>query len=242
MPRKRMLDPSFWSDADVGLLSRDERLFFLGLVSHSDDEGRGEASPEFLRRAIFGYDSDVTVQMVDEWLKDIAAKIRGLVLYDVGKRRYFWLSHWRRYQKVNRPTPSCLPPPPVREEETERVQLEVDPEYGQMVKAWEAAVGLLNTAHLLELENLVQDWDENNVRLPEGHKNRDVSGPQAVTAAIQETVLHADRPTLAYLKAIMKSWIQNGYQAPKPASKKTLPPAEPGLSKAELAKARKNAR
>ena len=39
MARRRMLDPSFFDDSDVSQLTRDERLFLLGCIRNSDDEG-----------------------------------------------------------------------------------------------------------------------------------------------------------------------------------------------------------
>lgn len=40
MPRRRMLDPSFFEDTDVARLTRDERPFLLGCIRNADDEGR----------------------------------------------------------------------------------------------------------------------------------------------------------------------------------------------------------
>lgn len=246
MPRKRMLDPSFWSDTDIGKLSRDERLMFIGLICHSDDEGRGEASPEFLRRAIFGYDDNVTVQTVNEWLEEIAKQVRGLVLYEDCGRRYYFLASWRRYQRVSHPTPSVLPCPPSDFVGVpSRVQVQLDPAYGKMITSWEQAVGILNTAHVIELDNLVKDWEEHVKKLPAGHKNLEIAAAFAVESAIQETVTHADRPTLAYVKAVLQNWMKDGFRAPKPGKKKvSLPEAKAGLSKEEvkMAKEKKNVR
>jgi len=111
MARKRMIDPSFWTDEKLGLLTPMHRLLFMGLISNADDEGRLQGHPALVKSLIFPYDIDITHQQVEEWLFDLHKE--GLILiYEVGKQRYIWIPNFLKYQQINRPTPSKLPAPP----------------------------------------------------------------------------------------------------------------------------------
>ncbi len=43
-----MIDPGIWTDPDLGALSRDHRLIYIGTFSLADDEGRLKADPRLL--------------------------------------------------------------------------------------------------------------------------------------------------------------------------------------------------
>ena len=100
MPRKRMIHPDLWADEEVGRLSRDARLLWIAMFSLADDEGRGTASAAYLRRAVFGFDDDVTQEMVAGWRGEIATTMRNIVFYQEADREFYRLVNWRRYQKV----------------------------------------------------------------------------------------------------------------------------------------------
>lgn len=108
MARKRMIDPSFWTDEKLGeQCSIAERLLFMGLISNADDEGRGRANPKLLLSMIFPYDD---MRLSD--FKNSLAKLASLELirlYQVEGQQYFAVTHFRKYQTVNRPTPSEIP-------------------------------------------------------------------------------------------------------------------------------------
>lgn len=108
MPRRRMIDPSIWSDSLVGSLSDPARILFIALISNADDEGRLEADALSLRRTAFGF-RDVSVSDVEGWLSEIASKLRSVAVYDRDGRRYVELQNWLCYQTINRPTPSRIP-------------------------------------------------------------------------------------------------------------------------------------
>lgn len=112
MARKRMIDPSIWSDEKLGLLSPLHRLLFIGLFSNADDEGRLPGHPNYIKSLIFPYDNDITPQNVEAMLNDLNRK--GFILtYMVNGQRYIQVVNFLKYQKINRPTPSKIPPPPV---------------------------------------------------------------------------------------------------------------------------------
>lgn len=108
MARKRMIDPSFWIDEKLGTMSPIVRLLFMGLISNSDDEGRLVGHPALVKSIVFPYDIDVSIQQVEEYLQQIHEK--GLIqIYSVNNQTYIQVNKFKKYQKINRPTPSQLP-------------------------------------------------------------------------------------------------------------------------------------
>lgn len=114
MARRRMIDPKFWGDETIGKLDAQERLFYIGLFSLADDEGRICGSPAYLRSQIYPYD-DTPLDSIVTWtlhLKDI-----GLIhIYDdpTGNgSTYIDHPKWLKYQRIDNPAPSLLPPCPL---------------------------------------------------------------------------------------------------------------------------------
>lgn len=110
MPRIRTLKPGFWSDAGVVGLSREARLLLVGLISMSDDEGRFVATPAAIRGYVYPFDN-VTDAFVTR-TRDEIAKAGIVFLYRADGLDLGVLPNFLRHQRVNRPTPSVIPPPP----------------------------------------------------------------------------------------------------------------------------------
>lgn len=111
-PRIRTLKPEASRDEKIGRLSRDARLlFFTGLVSLADDEGRMRAMPSALIGDVFPYDDDITPAKVTRWLGEIERE-QLILRYKVDSVEYLAIRHFKRHQQINRPRPSVLPPPP----------------------------------------------------------------------------------------------------------------------------------
>lgn len=112
MARIRTIKPEFWSDFQLAQkLSRDQRLFYIGLWNEADDEGRFQAHPIRLKGAIFPYDDDLHGVLIEDSLRALAGAGK-LVLYEVDGEPYGQLLHFLEHQKINRPTPSRIPAPP----------------------------------------------------------------------------------------------------------------------------------
>jgi hypothetical protein len=110
MPRIRTLKPELWQDEDIGALSRDARLLFIGLITQADDEGRLVGAPRLLWSQIFPWD-DYSPERLGAWLTELAGA--GLVRqYESGGRAYIHLPGWKRHQKISHPAKSKLPRPP----------------------------------------------------------------------------------------------------------------------------------
>lgn len=113
MARIRSIKPSIWTDERFIDLGRDARLLFLGMISHADDAGRLVASGAALIGAIFPHD-EITPRQVEKWRDEIAAA--GLItIYRAGRGTYSHLHGWSKHQRIQKPQPSTLPPPPVTE-------------------------------------------------------------------------------------------------------------------------------
>lgn len=118
MARKRMIDPSIWTDVKIGSLSRDERLLFIGCFSNADDEGRMPGNPAFLRSVIFPYD-DLSIEEVRQMRDRIASACKNFTLYSDGENEYIAFRKWRKYQSPRYPQASNYPAPPWQQESGE---------------------------------------------------------------------------------------------------------------------------
>jgi hypothetical protein len=111
MPRIRTLKPEAPQHRKVGRLSIWARWLWVTMLTQADDDGRLPADPGQLRLLAFGYDEDVTVAKVADWLAEIAQT--GLIVrYDVRKVPYAHFPSWHDHQRIDRPTRSKWPPPP----------------------------------------------------------------------------------------------------------------------------------
>lgn len=109
MARKRMIDPSFWTDEKLGNCSIQERYLFMGLVSNADDEGYGRANPKLLKSLIFPYD-DLRASDLENWLSRLGG-LKLIVLYGVDEQTYYYLPNFTKHQTINKPTKSSFPKP-----------------------------------------------------------------------------------------------------------------------------------
>lgn len=114
MPRRRMIDPDFWSDGKIKKLTFVERLFFIGLFNHADDEGRILADPSFLRAQIFPYDN-ISIKDILKMRDRIAESPNVLIYSQNGNdgEEYLAFLKWDEYQKPDHARPSKIPPPPI---------------------------------------------------------------------------------------------------------------------------------
>lgn len=107
MARKRMIDPSFWTDEKLGECSINERLLFMGLISNSDDEGYGRANPKLLKSLIFPYD-EIKIEDFKKWLYNLNEK-QIICLYTYENQNYYYLPKFLSHQIINKPTDTRLP-------------------------------------------------------------------------------------------------------------------------------------
>ena len=111
MPRKRMIDPRIWESEQAMALNSDGFKLYIYTISHADDEGRMQVSVPMLRCRCYPMQLDeISEEVVAGYLQQLCDC--GLVaLYGNGKKL---LGHpnWKRYQSINKPQESKLPPIP----------------------------------------------------------------------------------------------------------------------------------
>ena len=112
MARKRMLSPEIWESESFSSLSDLGKILFIGLISLSDDEGRGKANPNYIKSMLFPYDENRRVAEVKSALKEIA-RCTSTQFYNVNGNDYYCLTSWEKWQKIDKPSKSKLPAPPM---------------------------------------------------------------------------------------------------------------------------------
>ena len=115
MGRIRSVKPEIRIDDTVASWPREVRLAWIYLWGYLDDEGRGRDNLALLRADLFPLDRDVTEKKLDEWLTLMATSLgeageAPLCRYEVDGRRYLHAVRWKQHQRINRPSPSRLPP------------------------------------------------------------------------------------------------------------------------------------
>ena len=113
--RPRLIYPCIWQDPDLVDLSRDCRLFFIGLISHADDHGKLEADARRLKIMIFPCDTDIGPAEIEQMLGLLSDSKRNggghIELYDVDNVRYLRHPSWHKYDRFRRPLDSAYPDP-----------------------------------------------------------------------------------------------------------------------------------
>jgi hypothetical protein len=111
--RKRTLDPGIWSDEGFLQLSDGARLFFIGLISFGDDEGRGSAMVKTLKARIFPSDGDARLMEIQGYKLEVS-KYTHTVFYSSAGSEFYALLKWHDYQSLDHPKPSMIEPPEPR--------------------------------------------------------------------------------------------------------------------------------
>jgi len=106
MARIRTIKPEFWTDDDLVTISRDARLFFIGLWNFADDNGVLEYGKINLKIKIFPAD-DIDVRQLVEELK----KIDKIHVYSNNGKDYIYIKNLNKHQVIDRPRKSSLPMP-----------------------------------------------------------------------------------------------------------------------------------
>lgn len=106
-----MISPEIWESQDFSELSNLAKIVFISLISHADDEGRGRADPAFIKNTTFPYDENRRVADIKSALSEIARSM-SVQFYSVNGIEYYFMTSWERWQKIDKPSKSTLPPPP----------------------------------------------------------------------------------------------------------------------------------
>src|SRR4051812_17479704 len=112
MARKRMIDPSIWTDEGMAELTPRQQLLYIGLLSNADDDGRIRGSPSSIRLVLPTVYAAVDLGEVAADLAQVLRTMRQLVAYEHAGRAYLAFRNYHHWQKIDHAMPSHLPPPP----------------------------------------------------------------------------------------------------------------------------------
>lgn len=107
MARIRTIKPDFWTDEKVVELSAFARLLFIGLWNFADDSGRMVYSPKKIKMQIFPADSVEIPELVGEIRRNSLVTV-----YVFEGIEYLQINGFEKHQKIDKRSPSKLPPPP----------------------------------------------------------------------------------------------------------------------------------
>ena len=108
MARKRMIDPAIWDSEQVMSLSSDHFKIYIYLISQADDSGRLKYVSRMFHTRIFPL-HEVPLEVFTQWVWDLT-EIELISLFTDGKNLFISHPNWSRYQTINRPSPSKIPP------------------------------------------------------------------------------------------------------------------------------------
>jgi hypothetical protein len=169
VPRKRMIDPSIWTDDGMANLTPRQQLLFIGLFSNADDAGRLKGSPAAIRLLLPTVYAAVKPDRITADLAAVAAHLRHVRLYEVDGRQYIALDNYRSWQRIDRPSDSQIPAPPAPPE----ADSEVDSSNGRRTVVEPSTSPRLEIRRREEKRSEVKEGEEGSVR-----------GERALTAAV----------------------------------------------------------
>ena len=111
MARKRMIDPSIWTDEGMADLEHIEQLLYIGLFSLADDAGRLKGSPTYLKLALPIVVGDLSTDAIRNHLDRVLTVMQKLQKYVVEDTEYLFFANYKQWQKIDRPQESRLPCP-----------------------------------------------------------------------------------------------------------------------------------
>jgi DNA-binding PadR family transcriptional regulator len=106
MAKSRSIPTGFFKDPDIVNLCKESQLLLIGLALGGDDEGRGVASAKVLEREM-----DYSPEQIETALRDLVENDL-IVLYQVGRHRYYQITQDWQSALGGRRTASKFPVPP----------------------------------------------------------------------------------------------------------------------------------
>ena len=108
----RQIKGNFWSDPDlVCELTRDQRMFFLGITQLAEDSGCLEYDPRSMKIILYPADNDITPDDLKEWTEKII-EMGKIVTYEVEGKKYLFIKNFHKHQSLKFPAPPEVPLPP----------------------------------------------------------------------------------------------------------------------------------
>lgn len=114
MARIRTIKPSLYTSLTVSSWPVPVRWTFAGLFTYLDDAGRGVDEPRLIKAELYPLDDAMTAKKVEQHMATIASN-GPLCRYEFAGQRFIHVTSWAEHQRINRPTPSKVPPCPTHE-------------------------------------------------------------------------------------------------------------------------------
>jgi hypothetical protein len=108
MARNRMIKATFWSSKTLMRVSREARLFFIGLWNFADDYGVLDDSNRKILGEVFPYDETVTEKEIAKWKEELLRE-KLLIKSSYHGRDYLIIRSWEEHQKVAHPGKETIP-------------------------------------------------------------------------------------------------------------------------------------
>jgi DnaD/phage-associated family protein len=98
MANKRLIYQDMFEDDEIGTMPRDVRFLWVGLISAvADDQGRLLDNASLIKSKVFMYDTDISANMVDNWLAML--ENAGMIIrYVKNGKRIIQIVNWWVYQ------------------------------------------------------------------------------------------------------------------------------------------------
>lgn len=103
MPRIRTIKPQFWLDENLGAISRDARLLYIGLWNLSDDTGVFQWRPLQIKAQIFPYDTDIDGKTIEEWI-ELLVQIGDIERIELNGKTFGRVKSFLEHQDIKNPS------------------------------------------------------------------------------------------------------------------------------------------
>lgn len=113
MARIRSVKPEFWHDRKLArLLTRDERMLYVGLWNHADEHGRANGDARVILGQVFPFEDDLTVVSIETML-DSLERAGVIHRYVVDSDPFLFVPRLSVHQRLEpHKSKSKFPPPP----------------------------------------------------------------------------------------------------------------------------------
>ena len=103
MPRARYVKPGLFKDDEIAEVDFQTRLFFIGLWTHADRDGRVTLREKQMKAEIFPFDNADIPQMINE-LVEIGKVQQG----EIEGKAFVQVMNWEKHQKIHPNEPSAF--------------------------------------------------------------------------------------------------------------------------------------
>lgn len=110
MARMRVLKPEFATSEQIAECSRNARLLFVEMWCFCDDGGVHPASAKRLKMECFPADDDLSTADVQSMVDELK-RAKLLVEFEAKSERFWFVTGWKRHQRIERPTFKYPSPP-----------------------------------------------------------------------------------------------------------------------------------